>query len=326
MRVWIRAVITPASRRAQGVWVGAVLVGGLLFGPSGLHPRDLTALAWHAPVFGAVLAATWVLLFLPAARGIVRGDEATYLRCLPGPRRAQAVIAGLALVGLQAPWLALWVIGDGPRGLVVVGALTIAIALLGRWRPRTWRSRPRWRGPVRALCGVYLRALTRRAPDAVLRGTGLAVLAGLAAGLMIRRNDLDGSNAARIGASVIAVLLVPGWAGTLLPLLDVHGASAWLAATLGIGDAARRATLAVSVAGDVHAGALVAALAAAPLIDARTLGWLAVVAPISALATSLAATRLLLWAERSEVARAMRAVVGAIVASAACVLALAVIA
>jgi hypothetical protein len=325
MRVWIRAVVTPASRRAQGTWVGAVLVGGLLFGPTGLHPRDVTELAWRAPGFGAVLAATWVLLFLPTARGIVRADAAIYLQSLPGPRRAQLAVGGLALLGLQAPWLVLWVLGDGARGVAVVVALTIAIVLLGRWRPAPCRARaPRWSGAVPALCAIYARALIRRAPDAVMRGIGLAVLAGLAAGLVIRNNELAGTAAARLGASAIAVLLVPGWAGALLPLLDAHGASAWLAAALGIHEATRRATLAATIAMVYVTGALIASLAAAALIDAATLAWLALVSSLSALATSVAATRLLLWAERSQVARSMRAVVGAIVASSACVLALAV--
>jgi len=323
LRVWNRAVIRPASRRVQGVWTGAVIGGGMVFGPTGMHPHDLTELAWRVPLVGLALAVTWLLLFVPTARVLVRAEGARYLRALPGPRVSPIAAAIAVFALLQGPWLALWLIGDGARGAVVVTALSIVIAAVAWWQPAPLRTRaPAWRDASSGLRGVYVRALRRRAADALVRGGGLAILAGLVAGLVVRNNSLAGWPAARIGATAIAIVLVPGWAGALLPLLDAHRTSAWLAAALGVPEAARRGVLATCVAAIYVMGALLAALAAGLLVDGKTFAWLVPTCAVAALATSLVATRLLLWAERSEAARSLRVVVAAIVASAACVIAL----
>src|SRR5512132_3474521 len=164
VRVWMRAVIGPASRRASAVWVGAGIGGGIVFGPTGMHPHDLTQLALHVPAVGAVLAATWLLLFVPTARMIVREEGGLYLRSLPMARWQPIAISVLALVGLQLPWLVLWVAGEGVPGLGLVLALSLLIAVVALWRPRPKRAGwPRWRSDRAALRGVYARALRRRA-------------------------------------------------------------------------------------------------------------------------------------------------------------------
>lgn len=323
LRVWMRAVIVPAGRRASGVWVGAAIGGGIVFGPTGMHPHDLTTLALHVPLVGAVLALTWLLLYVPTARMLVREEGGLYLRSLPAPRWQPEVVASLALVALQLPWLALWLAGDGLRGLAVVVALTIAIALVALWRPRPRRAGwPRWRTDRAALRGVYLRALRRRATDALVRGVGLAVLAGLVAGLVVRNNGLVEERGAVLGAGAIAIVLVPGWAGALLPLVEAHRASAWLATSLGISTLARTAVLATAVALVYVAGAAIAVTASAVFVGAATVAWLAGSALVTALGCSLVATRALVRAERDDKGAASRVVVGAIVASALAVIGL----
>lgn len=252
-------MVGPALGRALAVWIGAGIVGAVIFGPSGMRPRDLTGLALHAPAAGAVLAATWLLLFVPTARIVVRADAATYLRSLPhGPIWP---LAAVALVALQLPWLALWLAGEGLRGLAVVGAVTVPAVLLAAWRPRRRRVRtPRWRHGATALAATYARGLVRRGGDALVRGAGLAVLAGLAGGLLVANNQLTGVRAAVTATTVIAIVLVPATAGALLPLAQAHRAAAELAAALGV--ATRGPLVAVVVA--VYA--LAAGIAAAVVI------------------------------------------------------------
>ncbi|MCW5800861.1 MAG: hypothetical protein KIT31_00500, partial [Deltaproteobacteria bacterium] len=159
LAAWNRAVVGAALRRAIAVWVGTGIVGGVLFGPTAMHPRDLTGLALHQPAVGAVLAVTWLLVFLPAARVIVRGDAAAYLRSLPHPEVAPLALGAAALIALQLPWLALWAIGEGPLGLAIVGAETLVIAVVARWRPPRPAVRPPgWRTPGGALRSIHLRA------------------------------------------------------------------------------------------------------------------------------------------------------------------------
>lgn len=275
--MWVRAVVGPALRRALAVWIGAGIVGAVIFGPTAMQPRDLTGLALHDPGAGGVLCATWLLLFVPIARVVVRGEPATYLRSLPhGPTWP---LAAAAIVVLQLPWLALWVAGEGVRGLAVVGALTVPAVLLAAWRPRKARvTAPRWRRGTTALAAVYVRGLVRRGGDALVRGAGLAILAGLAGGLLVHNNALTGTHAGVLAASVIAIVLVPATAGALLPLAQAQRAAADLAASLGL---ATRAPLAAVVA-----AVYVAAAAIASAVVVAITGE-AIIAPV-VLATALA--------------------------------------
>jgi type II secretory pathway component PulM len=320
-RVWIRAVLAPADRRAAPVWVGTGIVGGTVFGGTGMQPRDLTQLAMVSPVVGLVLVATWTLLFLPVARVIVRRDAAVYLRSLPSPRWPAFAIGALAMMALQLPWLLLWLVGAGAIGALVVAlttGLVVGLALVRGRPPRVGALR--WRGPLSALFGVYARAVRRRGSDALIRGIGFAVFAGLTAGLFARNNQLAPREASVLATAVIAVVLTPGWSGILLPLAEAHRDSAWLAATQGISESARVAVLAaVSVAIYVASSAIAAAAAIALVPDAAS--WIVPVALGACIGTGLAVTRGLVRAQRSA-AMAARAVIGVIVGSAIAVVAL----
>jgi hypothetical protein len=322
--VWTRAVILPAWRRAGAIWVGCAIVAAIVFGPTGMQPSDLTGLALHHAGVGAVLGITWLLIYVPTARLIVRADAAAYLRTLPGPRFAPLLIGGGAFIVLQLPWLALWVIGDGPRGLAVVALESLAILALASFRPPAVRAGwPTWRHGGQALRAIHLRALRRRAGDALVRGAGLSVLAGAAAGLFVRNNALVGQEAATIGASVIAVVLVPAYAGVLLVILGAHRQTAWLAETLGLSPATRVAAL-VAAIGAVQLGAAAVALGALVLVaepDIRTLLWIVATTAGVALGSTLGCARALLGGQSSETVAA-RAVVGAIATAAAAVLCL----
>ena len=316
--IWSRAVVGPAARRATAVWVGAAVVTAVIFGGNGMMPHDLTRLALDVPGVGLMLAATWTFLFLPTARVLVRAENATFLRSLPGPRIAPIAITALAMVAFQVPWLALWILGEGRRGLAVVGGMTIAIAALAAWRPAVWRVRsPRWRTARQALRGVYMRALRRRAGDALIRGAGLAVLAGVSGGLLVRNNALTGQHATVLGAAVIQVVLVPAWVGVLLPVREAHRASAWLARSVGLSERARIGVVATILAGVYVSAAAVAAAAAVVTLggSARSSVWLVLVVLAIASCSGVLTTRALLWADRSEQAAA-RVVSGAVVVAA----------
>ena len=315
--VWIRAVIVPAARRASPVWIGAGITAAVVFGGTGMQPHDLTQLALHAPAAGAVLAITWLLLFVPTARLLVRDDATRYLRSLPFAPLPPRVLAAIALVVLQLPWLALWLLGEHARGGALAVALTPIIAVVALWRARPARvaSRP-WRGPVTGLIAIHVRALRRRAADALVRACGLATLAGGAAGLFVRNNALAPAEASVLATAVIAVVLVPGWVGCLLPLVESHRASAWLAQSLGVTERGRLAALCAVIAGVYVAAAVIAiGVAAVVLGDAETALWLAAIGVSTGAGLALVVTRAVVWAERSD-AVAARTVIGAIVASA----------
>jgi hypothetical protein len=137
---WTRAVVVPASRRADAATLGAVLIAAVAFGPTAMRPHDLTGLALANPAVGAVLAATWLLVFVPTARMIVR-PPIGYLYSLPGDPRAARAVALAALLLLQLPWLVLWIAGEGARGGLVVLATTALAAAIACVLPRDANAR-----------------------------------------------------------------------------------------------------------------------------------------------------------------------------------------
>nr|HEX4313868.1 hypothetical protein [Kofleriaceae bacterium] len=320
LSTYARAVLAPSARRALGLWAGTLVVAAVIFGPTGMQPRDLTGLALGNLGVGAALVATWLLLIVPLARGVVRGDAGAYLRALPGPPRAVvAALAGATLVAIQLPWLALWLLGDGVRGAGVVAATTLVIAAIAAVRLRPLRAgQPRWtRGA--AMRALYTRALRRRAGDALARCAGLALLAGVVAALLVRNNELAGAAAATLGAGAIAVALVPAQVGVLAVLADAHRTSAWLAASTGVSDASRAVALALAILA-IDAAAVViatgAALALIPAADALAAGGVALALAVAA--AVVAARTIVVHAESPSLTS--RLVVGAMVVAAVAVL------
>jgi hypothetical protein len=323
IEVWTRAVVVPAARRAEAAALGCGIVAAVVFGPTAMRASDLTGLALHDPGVGLVLAATWLLVFVPTARMIVRPQPAAYLHSLPGDPRAAYVVGALVLIVLQLPWLLLWILGEGLLGAAIVLATTAVIVAVARWRPPRMRVQfPAWRREGQALRAIHLRALRRRAGDALVRGAGLAVLAGAAGGLWIRNNQLTGESAGILGASIIAVVLVPAQIGPALVTLGAHRETAWVAQAYGIARRTQIGALVVAVAVIHIAAASIAVIAA--MIVAGAHPWLPVLSLGVALGTSLGEARAMLANEGSPTV-AVRVVVGAIVASAIAVVCLAVL-
>ena len=315
--------MVPAWRRAVAAWIGCGIVAAVVFGPTGMHANDLTGLALHDPGVGVVLGATWLLVFVPTARVLVRAAPAHYLYSLPGDPRGARLVAALALIGLQLPWLVLWTVGEHLLGLAIVLAMTAVIAGLARWRPPALRARRcAWRHGGEALRAVHLRALARRAGDALVRGAGLSVLAGAAAGLLVRNNQLDGEPAGVLGASIIAIVAIPAQIGASLVTLGAYRETAWIAAAFGIAPRTRITALVFAIA-IVHLGAAAIAVGAATVVAGPS-PWLAVLVAAVALATSLTEARAVVTGAASPAAAA-RLVVGAIVTAALAVVSLAVL-
>jgi hypothetical protein len=317
-------VIVPAWRRAAAVWIGCALVAAVVMGPNGIKAGDLTRLALTHAGVGAVLAATWLLVFAPTARLLVRAEAAAYLRSLPGPVVSPRLLAGAALLALQLPWAALWIVGEGLLGVAIVVGFSLVLVVLALWRPKPMRARwPGWRSDAAALRAIQLRGLRRRAGDALVRGAGLSILAGAAAGLFVRNNELVGPHAAVVGASVIAVVIVPAQVGVLLVILTTHRSTAWLAASLGSSHAARVGAVVYAIA-VVELAATAIAIGAAAVVteaDGETIAWLAGASIGVAIASALGCARVLLADEDSPTIAA-RAVVCAVGVGAVCVLCL----
>ncbi len=321
-RVWSRAVVEPAWRRSVGVWAGTFLVGGLVFGPTAMHPRDVTQLAWREPWFGALLATTWLLVFLPIGRIVVRGDAARFLRSLPAWRFVHVALVASSLVALQIPWLLLWVGGERAAGAAFVAIETCVIAALASIpAPRPRSAAPRWRTAGQALRGTLFRALPRRAGDAMLRGTGFAVLAGLAAGLFVRNNRLADDGAAVVAGCVLAVAMLPAQLGGVLALAEASRQSRWVARSAGLTSRTRALALAAVLGAWTSALAIVGVACSFALTASSAAGTTARIgatALVIAISTSLALARVVIDRE-DHPQLPTRVVVASVVFAAVCI-------
>jgi hypothetical protein len=265
LRVWGRVVGEAAMRRALPVWAGVAVLAGVVMGGNGMHPSALTGAALGSWRFGAGLALTWLVLVVPAARAMLDPALTAYLRALPGPRGGRRAVSAAVLLAVQAPWAALWWIGEGPAAgsAAAAGGAAVAAAvaeLAGRVR---WPHRaPRWRGGLGAVIGAHRRLLMRGRGAAIVRAIGVAWLGGAAAGLIARANQLSGDETVW-WTLIVGALALPIAIGALaLPVVDGDRRLGWLLRASGCSWPTRVAAAALVLA-VVGAGLGVVAAAAA---------------------------------------------------------------
>jgi hypothetical protein len=266
---WARATWVPAGRRATPVWLGVATMAAVLFGPNGMRPHDLTLVMRDAPAVGAVIVAAWLLLIAPVGRSLFRSPGTAFLRSLPAPRGARWAIAGLGAIVAQLPWTILWGKGEGAVAAVIATAaaagVTIVVGIVPGPAPRV--RVPRWRRRWWAVAAVLTRGVIRTAGASLVRGIGLALLAGATAGAMVRINALTGDAAVSYAAGIDAVLLSIALAGSIAAVADADLRLDWFARANGLA-VARAGAIAV-VLGSIGAGlGAIAGLTAAALGDA----------------------------------------------------------
>ena len=296
------------------VVLGLFLVGAVVLGGNGVQPVDVTAGAQARPAAMGLLAATWMLLVMPAVLVLRTAVGLAYLRTLPVGRGVPWLVHGLAIAALQLPWTVLWLVGGGV-GIAMVATVAmvilLALALAVRW-PRRPSRVPTWRRPVLARVGVHARALTRTAPGTLLRGAGLALLTGMLAGMVVAANAGTLADAAPV---VLAIAIV----GLGLALAGVVGAVAaseraatiWLR-SLGVAPSTRAAAVAL-VQGVVGAGLAGLAAATALVVGAPLRGPGVAVALLVGAVLGVAATGAAVVDGARAVVRLLAVVIGGVV-------------
>jgi hypothetical protein len=268
----MRTTYEPAKQRATPVWLGVIVVGGIVFGGNGMHPRDAVDAARAAPAIAGILAIAWLLLVAPVGRVLWRAPGTDFLRSLPAPRHARLASATFAILVVQLPWSILWFAGGGAAlGAIATIAMALATLAVGivplpAHRPRI----PHWRSAWRGLAGIHARGLVRVAGASIVRGLGLALLAGAAAGGFVRVNDLAAAEAATYGAAVATVPLTIALAGAFGAVAATDLRADWIARAAGVTTATRLVAIALvlvaagTIAG-IAAGATAFAIGGAPV-------------------------------------------------------------
>jgi len=116
-----RAVLVRASPLVAAVGIGAAIV----FGGSGMHPRDLVLMLASSAPFRLATWAAWIAMAMPAAAAAFDAPGTVTLRALRPPRAIFAMLA-LLLAALQVPWISLYAIGAGPLDALAAALLGVA--------------------------------------------------------------------------------------------------------------------------------------------------------------------------------------------------------
>lgn len=176
--VLIRAAGTPAAQRALPLYLGLIMVAGVVFGPKGMHPATaVVGMQVSVPVRLGMWTA-WLVAAAPAARALWSTPTLDYLRWLPvAPWMAHLVLAGL-LVVLQTPWVLLFAIGGGALPALAALALAVGVHAVVAIRPR-----PGERWVQIAVLGTVVVLLAAPLPFGPAALAAVQILVGLAIAL-----------------------------------------------------------------------------------------------------------------------------------------------
>lgn len=232
-RLLTRTAGLPALLRAVPAYVALAITASVLFSPDGMRAVDLIHVVGTSPATAAFLWCGWIVLTAPAARAIFETPETFFLRALPVPPWHFWLVHAAHLLALQAPWMLLWLRGEGAIAALAAGLLAVAASAIVVARPRAARELLA-AGLVLVAVALPLHALIRlgsglgasalAVPVAWSRATSRGVRRGparvggsaatallLAHGVVLARRDattlLRGVLAVILGAAVFALLV-----------------------------------------------------------------------------------------------------------------------
>ncbi|MEO5731909.1 MAG: hypothetical protein ABI134_10420, partial [Byssovorax sp.] len=135
-RVLTRTAGLPALLRAVPVYVAlAIAVSVLFFSPNGMRAVDLLHAIASSPAVAAFLWSGWIVLTAPAARVLFESPETFFLRALPVPPWHFWLVHSAHLLALHAPWILLWLRGQGPLAALAAGVIAAATSAIIVARP-----------------------------------------------------------------------------------------------------------------------------------------------------------------------------------------------
>lgn len=200
-RVITRTAGLPALVRAVPAYAVLGLFAFILFSPNGMRAVDLLRVVAASRAAAAFLWSGWILLTTPAARALFETSETFFLRSLPVPPWHFWLIHAAHLLALQAPWMLLWLRGEGLLAALAAGVNAGAAAAILVARPRDLRDL--------LAVALLLVAVGAPWPAAVRLALGLAA-GGLAIPAAWTRAASRGARRgrARVGGSTATALLL----------------------------------------------------------------------------------------------------------------------
>lgn len=139
-RVLTRTAALPAILRAAPAYMALALAASILFSPNGMRAKDLLHVVASSPAVAAALWSGWIVLTAPAARALFESPQTFFLRALPVPPWHFWLVHSAHLLALQAPWMLLWLRGEGLLAALAAGVIAAAAAAIVVARPRDARD------------------------------------------------------------------------------------------------------------------------------------------------------------------------------------------
>jgi hypothetical protein len=165
-RILTRTAGLPALLRAVPAYAALAIAASILFSPNGMRAVDLLHVVATSPATAAFLWSGWLVLTAPAARVLFETPETFFLRALPVPPWHFWVVHAAHLLALQAPWMLLWLRGEGLLAAVAAGTLAVAASAIVVARPSAARDL--------LASGLVLLAVAAPLPALIRLGLGLA--------------------------------------------------------------------------------------------------------------------------------------------------------
>ena len=135
-RVLTRTAGSPALLRAVPVYAALAIAVSILFlSPNGMRAEDLLHAVASSPAVAAFLWGGWIVLTTPAARVLFESPETFFLRALPVPPWHFWLVHSAHLLALHAPWILLWLRGEGPLAALAAGVIAAATSAIVVARP-----------------------------------------------------------------------------------------------------------------------------------------------------------------------------------------------
>jgi hypothetical protein len=139
-RILTQTAGLPALLRAVPAYAALAIIASILFSPNGMRAVDLLHVVAASPATAALLWGGWIVLIAPSARVLFETPETFFLRALPVPPWHFWLVHAAHLLALQAPWMLLWLRGEGPIAALAAGVSAVAASAVVVARPRAARD------------------------------------------------------------------------------------------------------------------------------------------------------------------------------------------
>lgn len=135
-RVALATAGRAAFARAAPLYFAILCAASIIFSPMGMRAADVLHFYNGSLIFRLIFLGMWLLATTPAARAVLCEPSLFFLRSLPIRRLQFFAVQGILLLGVESPFIALFLRGGGALAGLAACLVTMAGHTLIAARPR----------------------------------------------------------------------------------------------------------------------------------------------------------------------------------------------